>query len=312
MWTNPNEIADNGIDDDKNGYIDDVHGWDFVDNDSVMRPIAQNIDSNNNGILDEKLFHATFITGILSAIGKNMYRGFVPKAKIIDIRVLNTDGQIPNPTVLVNALQYILGLQKTGINVKVINYSIAHNFIESKEFGEQLSNVTNNGIMFVSGAGNDRTSARNKVDYPANDPEVIGVGAIDSNLELAEFSRYGENLSIVAPGKNVYSTVNNDLYFTESGTSFSTPFVVGAAAFVWSLKPELTREEMTSLILNSTTDLGESGKDQFFGYGLLNLTKILINAGIDITITRNANFAPISIVFLSVVILISVKRKTIY
>ncbi|MFW9929897.1 MAG: S8 family serine peptidase [Candidatus Thorarchaeota archaeon] len=309
LWTNPHEIPGNNIDDDHNGYVDDIHGWNFVDNNSKTQPVPTGLDSNNNGIKDEYLDHATFITGILIAKGLDMYRGLVPNIKIIDLRVFDTDGNDGGFDRIRSALKYIISLKTNGVPVKVINYSLTNEFAQDNETTQLISDLYNLGVLMVASSGNDRSSSRNFVGYPASLPDVIGVGAVDSQMQLADFSRYGANLSLVAPGKNVYSTVHDNDYFTESGTSFSSPFVTGAIAFLYSLRPNLTINQMKSILLNSTTDLGTPGKDIYYGYGLLNVTNMLIEAGVNIYAPTNAPW-PLYASSIAFILLIVIEKKS--
>jgi subtilisin family serine protease len=279
------------------------YSYDFVENNVDTRPVPQGIDSDMNGITDESVSHGTFVAGIIAAQGKSMSRGLVPEIKIIDFRGLNSDG-IGDLGILDQIWQRIADMVAEGVPIKLINYSIDNGVPPSPYLDSIIANLTNAGVIIVAAAGNARTSDRNIVHYPASNPNTLAVGAVDSQMELAEFSRYGENLTLVAPGKKIYSTVIDNQYYTMSGTSFAAPFVTGALAFLWSIKPTLTREEMLSLLLNSTTHLGDPGKNELFGYGLLNVTKMLLNADIDINSTATVEFSGFSLgilAFISIV-----------
>jgi|GEM_PF-6908798 len=224
IWTNPSEISGNGIDDDKNGFIDDIHGWDFLHNDSKVFNAA------------EDDLHGTHIAGIIAAEANGIGTvGVAPKVKIVPLKVLGSDGG--DTADIIKAIDYA---KKLG--VKIINCSFG-----GSSYDEALKDaMQSSGILFIAAAGNDGIDTDLSPIYPAcyNIPNIISVAAIDSSGNLASFSNYGFNsIDVAAPGVNILSTIPAALtksnsyslaYAYESGTSMATPFVTGIAALLVS------------------------------------------------------------------------------
>ena len=273
-YNNPSEIPNNGKDDDHNGYIDDTYGWDFVENDNNVTPSLLHIDANNNGIYDEMASHATGIAGIIAGQGKDVL-GIVPKIKILDVKVYNSDGVAYN---IEKAFDYVYNLSLHDSRIKVINFSgIVGN---NGEYGlnNTLNKLMQNNVTIIASSGNYYNEGNYNVSYPANFPGVISVGSIDKNLQISSFSERGENLDFVAPGENVFSlSIDNQINNNLDGTSFSAPFYTAAVAFLYSLhyKTSLTPAMVFDILKKSVTDLGSLGWDSTYGYGLLNMTKLI-------------------------------------
>lgn len=224
IWTNSGEVSGNGIDDDKNGFIDDVHGWDFIHNDAKVFNSA------------EDDVHGTHIAGIIAAELNGIGAvGVAPKVKIVPLKVLGTNGG--DTTDIIKAIDYA---KKLGI--KIINCSFG-----GDSYDEALKEaMQNSGILFIAAAGNDGIDTDVSPIYPAcyNIPNIISVAAVDSSGNLASFSNYGANsIDVAAPGENILSTIPAALtksnsyssaYAYESGTSMATPFVTGIAALLAS------------------------------------------------------------------------------
>ncbi|MEH7116862.1 S8 family serine peptidase [Neobacillus vireti] len=190
IWTNPGEIAGNGLDDDKNGFIDDVHGWDFNSGDNTV------YDPRDG---DE---HGTHVAGTIAAKGNNGMgiTGIAPNVKIMPLKFLGADGTGSTA----NAVLAIEYAQKMG--VKIINTSWS-----GSEYDQALKDaIDHSSMLFIAAAGNDGIDVDNQPEYPASyDSEnVISVAAIDNAGNLADFSNYGvNNVDIAAPGVNILSTV---------------------------------------------------------------------------------------------------------
>jgi subtilisin family serine protease len=273
-YNNPNEIPNNNIDDDRNGFIDDVYGWDFVENDNNPTPTLQHLDDNNNGLFDEAVSHGTAVAGIIAGQGNDVI-GFVPKIKILDIKIYNSDGSSSG---VESAFKYVYNLSLKDPKIKIINYSSSNSNSGSLDFNTTLDSLLNNNIAIVASSGNEYNKGVYNVSYPANYNNVISVGSVDRDNEVSPFSQRGKYLDFVAPGENVFSlSIKNQINNNLDGTSFSAPFYSGAIAFLLSLKYQkpLSLYNLTNLLLNSVTDLGENGWDSTFGYGLLNMTKLI-------------------------------------
>ncbi|HZH91863.1 MAG TPA: S8 family peptidase, partial [Pyrinomonadaceae bacterium] len=221
IWTNPNDPAgdangDGNPDDDGNGFVDDIHGWDF--------------HNNNSSVFDNESSdaHATHVAGTIGAHGDNSLgvTGVNWEVSIVSIKVLGPgSGSVSN---IIKGYNYALDLRtRRGVNLRVLNnsYGGAGKSLAALDAINQLNNA---GILFVAAAGND---ARDNFSYPAfpanyDTPNVIAVASTTSSDALSGFSNFGARLvSIGAPGSSILSTVPNNSYATYSGTSMATPHV---------------------------------------------------------------------------------------
>jgi hypothetical protein len=229
IWTNTKEIAGNGIDDDGNGYVDDVRGWNF--------------SNNNNNTLD-KNGHGTHVSGTIAGQRNNYgVTGIAYDAKIMPVKVLNDSGS-GTYNAIANGIYYAVN---NGANV--INLSLGGNF-GSRTLQNALEYANSKGVTVVMAAGND---GRSQPDYPARyaNNTGIAVGAVDKNNNLADFSnRSGANqlAYVTAPGVNVYSTVPNNQYAAYNGTSMATPHVAGVVALMLSANRNLTPDQVRQII----------------------------------------------------------------
>jgi serine protease len=244
MWKNSREIAGNGIDDDGNGYRDDVYGYDFANNDS--NPI------DDNG-------HGTHVSGTIGAIGDNGVgvAGIDWHTKIMALKFLDSSGSgyLSNA---VRALNYAV-----ANGAKVVNNSYGGGGYDAA-MQTAINNARTHGVIVVAAAGNDGTNNDTTPSYPANyaGDNVIAVAATDRNDRLASFSNYGRTtVDIAAPGVAIYSTLPNGQYGTYSGTSMATPHVVGAIALVWDAHPDWTYHQVVDAVLNTADRISSlSGK----------------------------------------------------
>ncbi|MHA1994761.1 MAG: S8 family serine peptidase [Candidatus Hodarchaeales archaeon] len=274
-WENPAEIPNNGWDDDSNGYIDDYIGWDFQDNDNdPSPPLPPAIGSK----------HGTFIAGLIAADDDNdIFVGAAPNIKIMSLRFLRHDLSflVSDWSKLVDAILYAV---EQG--AKIINLSLQANGIPPNEVYEAIRNAYQAGVIIVGVTGN----YENHVTYPGNYSEVIAVSATTSTQDIADFSAYGAQNEICAPGHEVYSITGYETTVVlGSGTSYATPLVSGSIALMLSLNPSLTNEEIRMILHESANDLGDEGKDHIYGYGLLNITSALER----VTLTLNNTSIPV-------------------
>lgn len=252
IWTNPKEIAGNGIDDDNNGYIDDVHGINTIDRDTQGKATNKVMDSH---------FHGTFMAGIIAGVQNNKIgtAGIASNAKIMILKMVSADKDEADRDVA-EALIYAA---KNG--AKVINCSFAkYEFDQGNLVYETLKKLQDEyGILVIAGAGNFGEDNDVKPMYPASFDldNIISVGGHDENGKLAHFigskySNYGrKSVDLTAPGVNVYSTVTNSPYGYKYerfyGTSVAAPIVTGVAAELWSRFPELNYKQVKEIILKS-------------------------------------------------------------
>ena len=244
IWTNPGEIPGNGIDDDGNGFVDDVHGWDFFDNDSDP------MDGNG---------HGTHVAGTIAAVGNNEIgvAGVAPNAQLMALRFLNNSG---------NGISYhaLLALEyATMMGAEITNNSwIGDSYSAGAQYAINRAGAM--GSLYVVCAGNNRNDNDLNPTYPASylGNNVITVASTTHNDTLSSFSNYGATtVDLAAPGSNILSTNSGGGYTTKSGTSMSTPHVTGVASLLLSKRPELTPEEIRAAILEGTDPLDSlSGK----------------------------------------------------
>ena len=244
IWTNPGEIAGNGIDDDDNGYIDDIHGWDFSSGD------ADPMDGHG---------HGTHVAGTIAAAGNNEIgvAGVNWNAKLMPLRFLNDAGSGSIYQAL-RALEYatMMGAQITN------NSWIGENYSSSTQIAIDQANAA--GSIYVVCAGNDRNDNDNAPVYPASylGDNVITVAATTHADNLSSFSNFGEeSVDLGAPGSSILSTKPGGGYTTKSGTSMATPHVAGVASLLLSKRPDLAPVEVRQAILQGTDSVESlSGK----------------------------------------------------
>jgi hypothetical protein len=236
IWVNQGEIAGNGIDDDGNGFVDDVRGWDFV--------------ANDNSPMDEQ-GHGTHVAGTIAA-EKNDFgvTGVAYNAKIMPVRVLNAGGSG-------SVSNIAAGIKYAADNgADVINLSLGGAY--SSEIEDAVQYATAKGSVVVMAAGNESAS---QPSSPANlaNQWGIAVGAVDRTNRMANFSNKASIPPldyVVAPGVNVYSTTPGNTYSSFSGTSMATPHVAGVAALILSANPNLTAAEVESILTQTANPTG--------------------------------------------------------
>ena len=235
IWTNQAELNGKpGVDDDGNGFIDDIHGYNFDKN------IGDSKDDHG---------HGTHCSGTIAGRGDNGIgvTGVVWQAKVMGVKFLSKDGGGS----LEGAIKSIDYATKMG--AKIMSNSWGGGGF-SQALKEVIETTHKNGVLFVAAAGNETNNNDAKPSYPASYdvPNVISVAAVDKNGKLASFSNYGKrSVHVAAPGVDIVSTVINGKYDTYSGTSMATPHVSGIAALVWSEFPNMTNLELKDRILKT-------------------------------------------------------------
>ena len=244
VWTNPRDAAD-GVDNDGNGYVDDIHGWDFANNDNTI------YDGGTRGSLDD---HGTHVSGTIG--GKSNGTGVVGvnwNVTLISAKFLGRNGGTTANAV--KAVDYITNLKtRYGLNIVATNNSWGGGGYSQALF-DAISRANNANILFIAAAGNSGTNNDTTASYPANYnlPNVIAVAAIDKTGALASWSQYGaKTVHLGAPGVAVYSTTAYNLYESYSGTSMATPHVTGAAALYASTHAGATAAQIKNALLTST------------------------------------------------------------
>lgn len=263
MWVNPGEIAGNGIDDDNNGFVDDVHGYDFYNED------ADAMDDNS---------HGTHCAGTIGAVGNNGIgvAGVAWNVKLMALKFMSASGS-GYTSDAVRAVNYATMMRNNyGVNVRVLSNSWGSGgYSYSLELAITNSNTA--GILFVAAAGNDTENNDVTPHYPSNHTpaNVIAVAATDRNDNLAGYSNWGATtVDLGAPGSSIYSTTPGGGYGYKSGTSMATPQVAGAAVLAWAYNNTLTVAQVKAAILNNVDSLSSLSGLTVTG-GRLNVHKML-------------------------------------
>lgn len=276
LWQNTKEIAGNKTDDDGNGYVDDVIGWNFIDNDS------QPWDYDG---------HGTFIAGVIAARQNNGIgiSGINSAARIMVLKALDAFGQ-GHASMIAEAIAYA-----ADNGARVINLSLGGRGLTKIE---QLAvdHARSKGAILVVAAGNDASAVAGY--SPAGLKGVLTVTATDRRDRRAGFSNWGPLIDIAAPGVDVLSLrarktdllayirgvkyeigkgiVGKDrAYYRASGTSFAVPIISGTLSLILSRSPELSADAVKRMVLNSARDIETSGIDNYTGYGILDATAAL-------------------------------------
>ncbi|MBW3537882.1 S8 family serine peptidase [Candidatus Parcubacteria bacterium] len=258
----------NNLDDDNNGYKDDWRGWDFSQSDNL--PNAGSVDAAGDFVS-----HGTVTSGLIGATGNNGVgvASLNWGSKILPIQALTDDG-IGYTSTIATAIRYA-----ADRGAKVISLSLGSPDPD-KLMQDQINYAISKGAVVVAAAGNSGTSTCGCMAYPGNYPEVVAVGASDSNDARASFSSYGPNLDVVAPGAGTirttyWSSSNQTSSYTTSanGTSISTPIVAGLAALYKSAHPSAGPNDVVGNILARADKVagmnGQNRTDQY-GYGRIN------------------------------------------
>ena len=249
IWTNPGEIANNGIDDDANGFVDDLNGWDFFNNDKTVFDSAS---------IDD---HGTHVAGTIGAVGNNS-RGVVGvnwQVKIMPLKFLgSTSGSGPT-SAAISAINYVKQMAARGVNIRVINNSWGGG-MKSQALLDAITALNEAGILFVAAAGNDGTDNFYVPHYPAGFvlPNIISVAATNSSDSRLSSSNFGGSVTMGAPGANILSTLPGDSYGVFSGTSMAAAHVSGAAALVLATKPGISMQLLAGC-LSYSGDIAPSG-----------------------------------------------------
>ncbi|MGB1651761.1 MAG: S8 family peptidase, partial [Acidimicrobiales bacterium] len=260
IWINPGEIADNGIDDDNNGFIDDTYGWDFTGE-------YDNTPQDEHG-------HGTHVAGTIAATRNNAegIAGVANNVKIMTLRFLDKQGN-GITSWAINALEYAV-----ANGAAISNNSWGGGPYETPLYNA-IAQAGNTGHLFVAAAGNSGNNSDSYPMYPAayNLPNILSVAAINSTGGLAGFSNYGINtVDIAAPGVNILSTMSGEsencpnppipCYVSWQGTSMAAPHAAGVAALMLGVNNGLTPEEIIQIMQETIRPTSElNGKVRFGG-----------------------------------------------
>ena len=245
---NPLETA-NGVDDDGNGYVDDVYGWNFANNDNSI------YDGGTRGSLDD---HGTHVSGTIGAKANNGAGvvGVNWNVRLISGKFLGRNGGTSANAV--KAIDYFNGLKARGVNIVATNNSWGGGGF-SQALTDAIGRANSANILFIAAAGNggsDQVGDNNDTTphYPStySNPNIIAVAAITSTGARASFSNYGSTtVDLGAPGSGIWSSTAYNIYESYSGTSMATPHVTGAAALYASTHPGATAAAIKNALLSS-------------------------------------------------------------
>jgi subtilisin family serine protease len=278
VWVNKKEIPGNGIDDDKNGFVDDVIGWNFIEN--------NNNPWDNDG-------HGTFTAGVVAATMNNNegIAGINRGVQIMPVRALNFLGR-GDSAHLLKAIVYAADNGARVINISIEQMETG----KSKALQWAVDYAYKKGVLVVVAAGNQgRDTAANS---PSGLDHVLTVAATDIHDKRMGFSNWGKYIKIAAPGEEILSlrARRTDLlvmaggkeyaagrsflgpdakYYHATGTSFAAPFVTGVASLILAKNPKIKADQIERMILMSADDVEAPGWDQLTGYGRLNARKAL-------------------------------------
>ncbi|MBR9976701.1 MAG: S8 family serine peptidase [Bacteroidetes bacterium] len=249
-----------GIDNDGNGFIDDVLGYDFVDQPHPGNAAGGDYRDPDPLPLDE-MGHGTSVSGIIAAATDNGIgiAGVAPDCRIMTLRAFDARGFGAEGDVA-RALAYAV-----SNGARVVNMSFG-DVVYSRVLRDVIRWSYARGVVMVSSAGNSQSAA---LHYPSAYDETISVSALASNDIIAGYSNYGQTVDIAAPGSDILTTDLEGRYTPFYGTSAAAPFVSGVAALLLSRHPHFGPEEVRGILIASAEDLGPQGWDERYGAGLL-------------------------------------------
>lgn len=263
VWTNPGEIAGNGLDDDQNGYTDDLHGLNTLD---------------QTGNVQDDVGHGTHVAGTIGALGNNALGvvGINWRVKLLSVKIFSADDS-SGTAGAVQGYEYLIALKQKGVNIRVANNSWG-GMVPSRALAEAMRAAEAVGILSVCAAGNDNHDTDARPEYPAgNDGEsFLSVAASTRDDELASFSNYGaRTVHLAAPGEAILSTYRGAGHYQQmSGTSMACPHVSGAAALLLAQSNSLTPTALKALLL-ATVDPLPRGADRLISGGRLNVGRAM-------------------------------------
>ena len=262
LWTNPGEVAGNGVDDDGNGYVDDVHGWNFVHRDNDP---------------DDRDGHGTHVSGTIAARGDDGQGvvGVAYRARVMPLKFLEGDlgGSASSAA---EAIRYAV---RNG--ARVINASWGGPG-SSTAIRNAIATARAQGVLFVTAAGNEGANNDSTPSYPANYPldNILSVAASDRGDRLAAFSNRGRNsVDLAAPGEAIVSTWPGGDWTYLDGTSMASPMVAGAAALIWGARGSLSYTALRDALIGGVEPL-QSGGGSIISGGRLDLAGSLALLGL--------------------------------
>ncbi|MCL2321915.1 MAG: S8 family serine peptidase [Oscillospiraceae bacterium] len=263
IWVNKDEIPNNGIDDDNDGYIDDTIGWNF--------------NNDNNNPMDG-FNHGTHVAGIISGDENQSMSGVAPNVRLMPLKIFANNGGLSDYYTIITAIEYA---HEHGASI--VNMSFG-----SRGMSQSLYDVMNRykDMLFVTAAGNNGSDIDVTEFFPASFdlPNSISVASIDQNGDISNFSNYGIiQVDVAAPGKEIYSTLPNNKLGYMSGTSMAAPYVSGVAALIKSDNMKLDPTQIKQIIMSSSKPL-PSLEEKIKSGGLVDAGSALANDNVNISV----------------------------
>lgn len=240
IWINPGEIPGDGVDNDQNGYVDDIHGYNML---------------GRNGEVMDVDGHGTHVSGTIGALTNNSVgvAGINWNVQIMALRAVPGNGDETDADVI----ESFMYAARHG--ARVINCSFGK-YESGIAVKETIDGIGKLGVLVVAAAGNEAENVDKNPSYPAafTSSNLITVAATDVKDSLVWWSNYGlESVDLAAPGDEIVSTTDKNTYSFYSGTSMATPHVTGSAALLLAINPNLNAEELKDILMRSTTQLDE-------------------------------------------------------
>ena len=275
-WINPGETPENGLDDDGNGYIDDVYGWDFTDAPNLQAE-GDYLEGDNEPI-DER-GHGTHVAGIAGALPNNGIgiAGVAWECPLMAIRAglsLGGSSRMQDD----DSASAIVYAADNGASIVNMSWgSERRSFV----IQDAVDYAYARGVVLVAAAGN---SQKPEAIFPAAYRKVIAVASTEQNQQRFYQSNFGASIDIGAPGNVILSTQINNQYRHLTGTSMASPHVAGVAALLLAKRPTLTHEEIRHILINTTDPVYQEESDElderFVGAGTVNAERALLASGV--------------------------------
>jgi subtilisin family serine protease len=280
IWTNPGEVAGNGIDDDGNGLTDDVHGWDFINNDAVT---------------EDACSHGTDCAGIIGAVGNNSVgvAGVMHRVQLMPIKYYNTKNEDSYTSTVIACILYARAKGARIVSCSFGSYDYSY-WMEHA--------IRGTDALFVCAAGNSGSNNDVTPFYPASvtAANIIAVAATDNNDHLVNSwwsSNYGSrSVDLAAPGWGVLAATNGGGYRLFEGTSAAAPHVAGVAGLVMARAPDLSVPQVRARILEGV-DPVDALSEQCMTGGRLNASRALARDSADFTCAPLSGKAPLLVRF---------------
>ncbi len=276
IWNNPDEIPENGLDDDGNGYIDDIHGWDFTDAPNVQA-VGDFLDGDNEP-LDES-GHGTHVAGIAGAMPNNGI-GIAGVAWNCPLMAVRAGLSLGSSSRMQDDDSAAAIVYATDNGASIINMSWGsgqHSFV----IQDAIDYAHAHGVVMIGAAGNSKES---ESFYPAAYRKVISVASTTQHKQRFHRSNFGASVDIAAPGNAILSTQINNKYRILTGTSMAAPHVAGVAALMLSKRPALTHEEVRQILINTSDVVTQEDTDEpdpkLVGAGTVNAERALLSSGV--------------------------------